>query len=511
MRTITIINQKGGCGKTTTAINLSSALARSGLRVLLVDMDPQSHCAAGLGVPENKIDQDIGDAMLAPPTRPFDTARLLWRAGKNLDLAPSRFKLAGLEASRGGLADRPDRERRLAGVLERFRADYDVTIIDSSPSIGLLTYNTLVAANTVIIPVETGYFSLQGATKQVSTIKSLAKRLGVSLQTLLLPTIHDEASPVACDLLEELRRRFSHHVIPVVIRRDPKVRDAASFGQAIHEYAPDCEGSSDYLALCDWFLDTMGLRQPGMPRRLSLVPMRTTPLDDMLPDSPDSELNQELNAEVEAELDAEMQAAEAGIRADQSPPNDGASMPSVAGGSALAHEIGQMIGQTPHLTPGALAQTAPCEPVPGLSRAAELVQRAQKMMRRNEAGLRLTDNVEIKPDRASSAQMSKILLGVRQTSQGALFTQPASAGKTLAIAGSFNGWSPTSNPMRLNEELGVFELLIPLPPGDHQYRLVVDGEWRADDHNPRIQYNPFGESNNVCTVRSQTRSAVSSA
>lgn len=506
MRTITIINQKGGCGKTTTAINLSSALARSGLRVLLVDMDPQSHCAAGLGVPENKIDQDIGDAMLAPPTRPFDTARLLWRAGKNLDLAPSRYKLAGLEASRGGLADRPDRERRLAGVLERFRADYDVTIIDSSPSIGLLTYNTLVAANTVIIPVETGYFSLQGATKQVSTIKSLAKRLGVSLQTLLLPTIHDEASPVACDLLEELRRRFSHHVIPVVIRRDPKVRDAASFGQAIHEYAPDCEGSSDYLSLCDWFLDTMGLRQPGMPRRLSLVPMRTTPLDDMLPDSPDSELNQELIAQAESELDARMQAVEAGLRGDEVCAGN-----REGGVSSLSNEVGQMIGQTPQVTPTALSPVPPSEPVPGLSRAAELVQRAQKMMRRNEAGLRLTENVEIKPERASSAQAAKILLGVRQTSQGALFTQPASAGTTLAVAGSFNGWSPASNPMRLNEELGVFELLIPLPPGDYQYRLVVDGEWRADEHNPRIQYNPFGESNNVCSVQTQTRSAVTSA
>jgi len=507
MRTITIINQKGGCGKTTTAINLSSALARSGLRVLLVDMDPQSHCAAGLGVPENKIDQDIGDAMLAPPTRPFDTARLLWRAGKNLDLAPSRYKLAGLEAARGGLADRPDRERRLAGVLERFRTDYDVTIIDSSPSIGLLTYNTLCAANTVIIPVETGYFSLQGATKQVSTIKSLAKRLGVSLQTLLLPTIHDEASPVACDLLDELRRRFSHHVIPVVIRRDPKVRDAASFGQTIHEYAPDCEGSNDYLSLCDWFLDTMGLRQPGMPRRLCLVPARPTPLDDMLPDSPDSELSDEMNTTVEAELDAEMEAAEAMMRS-------GGVEPSMAGGvasGALSGEIGQLLGQTPQITPMALAEARAPEPVVGLSRAAELVQRAQKMMRRNDAGLRLTENVEIKPDRAAAAQTSKILLGVRQTTHGALFTQPASAGKVLAVAGSFNGWSPTTNPMRLNEELGVFELLIPLPPGDHQYRLVVDGEWRADEHNPRVQYNPFGDSNNVCTMRTPARSAVSSA
>lgn len=507
MRTITIINQKGGCGKTTTAINLSSALARSGLRVLLVDMDPQSHCAAGLGVPENKIDQDIGDAMLAPPTRPFDTARLLWRAGKNLDLAPSRFKLAGLEAARGGLADRPDRERRLAGVLERFRNDYDVTVIDSSPSIGLLTYNTLCAANNVIIPVETGYFSLQGATKQVSTIKSLAKRLGVSLQTMLLPTIHDEASTVACDLLEELRRRFTNHVVPVVIRRDPKLRDAASFGQAIHEYAPDSEGSNDYLALCDWFLDTMSLRQPGMPRRLSLVgPRTTTPLDDMLPDSPEIEPSAQLAQEIESELDAAMATSQVASAAQAEQPV-----------ASLDGEIGRM------LTEAARTTSMPPEIVQptGMSRAAELVQRAQRLLRRPDAPasnpgqsapeLRLTESIEIKPERTNTAQTAKVLYGVRQTSHGVLFTQPASTGQTLAVAGSFNGWSPTASPMRLNEELGVFELLLPLPPGDHQYRLVVNGQWQADEHNPLVQHNPFGDSNNVCSVKGAIRSAVSSA
>ena len=108
MRTIAIINQKGGCGKTTTAINLAGLLARAGRRTLLVDMDPQSHCAAGLGIPEHRLDMDIGDAMLAIGDRHIDAARLLWKAGRNLDLAPSRMRLAGLEAARGGLAPMAD-------------------------------------------------------------------------------------------------------------------------------------------------------------------------------------------------------------------------------------------------------------------------------------------------------------------------------------------------------------------------------------------------------------------
>ncbi|MEL6740664.1 MAG: AAA family ATPase, partial [Planctomycetota bacterium] len=113
MRTIAIINQKGGCGKTTSAVNLAAVFASRGYRTLLVDMDPQSHCAAGLGVPEEQIERDIGDAMLTPATRALDATRLLWRIGRGFDLAPSRMRLAALEAARGGLADQPDKERRL--------------------------------------------------------------------------------------------------------------------------------------------------------------------------------------------------------------------------------------------------------------------------------------------------------------------------------------------------------------------------------------------------------------
>lgn len=117
MRTIAVINQKGGCGKTTTAINLAGVFASRSLRTLLVDVDPQSHCAAGLAIPEQRIDLDIGDAMLDPGE--FDPSRLLWRVSRNLDLAPSRMKLAGLEAARGGLADRPGNDRALASALGR--------------------------------------------------------------------------------------------------------------------------------------------------------------------------------------------------------------------------------------------------------------------------------------------------------------------------------------------------------------------------------------------------------
>ncbi len=504
MRIITIINQKGGCGKTTTAINLSAALARTGLRTLLVDMDPQSHCAAGLGIPENRIDLDIGDAMLAPPNRPIDGSRLLWRAGRNMDLAPSRMRLAGLEALRGGLAERPDRERRLANVLERFKNEYDLAIIDSSPSIGLLTYNALCAANYVLIPVETGYFSLQGATKQVATIKSLAKRLGLTIQSSLLPTIHDESSAVACDLLDELRRRFTHHVAPVVVRRDPRLREATSFGQSIHEYAPESEGARDYSELAMWMLETLGLRK-GLGGR-AITP---TPLDDMLPDA--------------AEAQEPAEPAETARPAPASAPVAAPPTPVVAVAEAATEVKPLELAPAPEIATvdavaGMVAATAP-DAAP-LSRAAELVQRAQKLLRREtgDAGwtvgasrteLRLVSDLEVKPG-APTAAASR-LYGVRATSQGVLFVQPLSLGTTVAIAGSFNGWSPTATPMRRNQDAGTFETCLPLPPGEHQYRLVVDGVWQADPYNTAVQHNPFGEPNNLCSVKPVSEPMVTSA
>jgi chromosome partitioning protein len=256
MRTIAIVNQKGGCGKTTSAINLAGVFAASGYKTLLVDMDPQSHCAAGLAIPEQRIDVQIGDAMSALGTsREVDLERLLWRVSRNLDLAPSTMKLAAVEAARGEMANKADAESRLAKVLQRLGNRHDICFIDCSPAIGLLTYNALVAADEVIIPVETGFFSLQGATKQVNTIRSLGKRLGAAPVYRLLATLHNPESALACELLEELKRRFPGKVAPQVIRYDQRLRESASFGQPIIEYAPDSTGSEDYRGLAQWLAE----------------------------------------------------------------------------------------------------------------------------------------------------------------------------------------------------------------------------------------------------------------
>ncbi|NUQ52197.1 MAG: AAA family ATPase, partial [Phycisphaerales bacterium] len=279
MRTIAIINQKGGCGKTTSAINLAGVWAKRGIRTLLVDLDPQSHCAAGLGIPEARLDLDIADALLSP-ARSVDQSRLLWRVARGLDLAPSRMKLAGLEAARGGLADKPDKERRLANLLHHFAGDYDAAIIDCPPSIGLLTFNALTAATTVLIPVETGYFALQGAAKQVQTVESLNRRIGVQTPVRLFGTLHDPDDVHSSALLDELRRQFADRVAPVAIRRDPKLKEAAAFGRPIIDHDHESHGSIDYALLSDWLLSVVGMSaEASAATGASPVRVVTSPAD----------------------------------------------------------------------------------------------------------------------------------------------------------------------------------------------------------------------------------------
>jgi chromosome partitioning protein len=499
VRTIAIINQKGGCGKTTTAINLAGVFSRSGLRTLLVDLDPQSHCAAGLAIPEQRIDVSIGDAMVAPDNRPIDWSRLLWRVSRNLDLAPSTVRLAGLESARGGLASTEQPERRLLSVVSRLADQYDCCLIDCPPAIGLLTYNALVAATEVLIPVETAFLSLQGASKQVSTIKALSKRLGASAPFRLLPTMHNPESPLSRDLLDELQRRFESRVIPVVIRFDHALREAVSFGQPVIEYAPHSHGAEDYVALGRHLIehpadksqrrevdDTIAEPKPGAFDHGAAfdLPISTGP----------GTANAPQTTAPTAPITVRPGAAESVLTA-SSP----ARVPAVA--AAVTAET------TP--TPAAATTTTPIDAAALLSRAADLASRAQKLAARVGGPAPAETSTAVPTMAAFSKARSAArdtagaiaaIYGVRLTSSGVLFVQPASIGTRVAIAGEFNGWSAEASPMTLNPTLGVFEACLPLPVGRFQYRLVVDGQWIPDPANPETAPNPFGEPNSIINV-----------
>jgi len=256
MRVIAVVNQKGGTGKTTTAVNLSAMLAARGHRTLLVDLDPQGHCALALGVPSTGIAHGIEDVLLQGPGSALLESGLLWEPCRNLAIAPSTVGLAQFESPASPLADAPDRDRRLSRVLDRLAPRFAWCIVDCPPHIGWLVFNALRACDEALVPVETGYFALKGAQRQVATVRAAIERMGRPIAIRVLPTLHRDASKLAADILTAVRRTFAQEAAPVSIREHESLREAASFGQAITSFAPGSPAHADFEALAAWLEST---------------------------------------------------------------------------------------------------------------------------------------------------------------------------------------------------------------------------------------------------------------
>jgi len=247
VRIIALVNQKGGCGKTTTAINLAAVAARQSQRTLLVDMDPQGHCAAGLGIPEERIEGGSTAVLLGER---IDSESIFWPVDPRLHVLPSTVLLSSVEAGAGGTRA----DRRLGDFLATVHDRFDLCLIDCPPSLGLLTMAALQAAREALIPVETGYFSLKGAQRQWDTIEAVVRRLGRDLQRWVLPTIHDPQSRISSRILETLKRQFTGRVVPVVIHEHEALRESASLGLPVCELEPEGEAQADFMQLLEWLL-----------------------------------------------------------------------------------------------------------------------------------------------------------------------------------------------------------------------------------------------------------------
>src|SRR3954470_4930709 len=247
MRTVAIINQKGGCGKTTTSINLAACLARLGHKTLLVDMDPQGHCGIGLAVPEDQIEKTIYETMIEERDgKVAKLSEIVWQIASDFDLAPSNIKLAAFEQV---FAGRPGREDRLLNAIIPIRSTYEWCIIDCPPSVGLLTFNALRAADEVLVPVETGYFSLHGLAKMMETLELMRERCGKEVVIRVLPTLYDTRTKLAREVLSELRAKFREYLMESTVNFNTKLKEAASFGQPITEYDPGSRGYKDFVNL----------------------------------------------------------------------------------------------------------------------------------------------------------------------------------------------------------------------------------------------------------------------
>lgn len=260
---ISIANQKGGVGKTTTAINLSAGLAVLEYKTLIIDADPQANATSGVGFDQKTIKTSIYECILNE-VNPKDI--ILQTKTPNLEIIPAHIDLVGAEIE---LINMPNREKMMKVVLDKIKDDYDFIIIDCSPSLGLITVNALTASDSVIIPVQCEFFALEGLGKLLNTIKIVQSRLNPNLEIEgILLTMYDKRLRLSNQVVEDVRTHFQEMVFDTIISRNTTLGEAPSFGESVIMYDAESKGAQSYLELAREVLQKNNMTRLNVSKKL---------------------------------------------------------------------------------------------------------------------------------------------------------------------------------------------------------------------------------------------------
>jgi chromosome partitioning protein len=247
---VAIANQKGGVGKTTTAINLAAALALRGQPTLLIDLDPQANSTMSF-LDMRAVARSVYDVIAEPGTQFADV--ILPASIPNLSVAPSRIALAKLEAK---LVGELDAHFRLKDRLEPLKVAYPTIVIDCPPALGLLTVNALVAASHLLVPIQSSYFALEGTDDLLETVEKVRARANPTLQIMgVVITMHDKRTSLARDIREQIQRVFGTKVFRTTISKSVRLEESPAYKESIFTFAPDSSGATEYYSLCEEVMD----------------------------------------------------------------------------------------------------------------------------------------------------------------------------------------------------------------------------------------------------------------
>lgn len=248
-RIVTIFNQKGGVGKTTTVINLAAALGKMDLKVLIIDVDPQGNATSGLGIDKNQLESSTYDALINGKS----LEKIIQKTtGKNVDIVPSNVELAGAEIE---LIEIPDRELALKQSITTIEKHYDYIFIDCPPSLGLLSINGLSASDSVLIPIQCEYYALEGVSQLMDTIMLVKRSLNPELEIEgVVLSMFDGRTNLSIQVVDEVKKYFKGKVYTSIIPRNVRLAEAPSYGLSIIDYDPKSRGAEAYMELAEEFL-----------------------------------------------------------------------------------------------------------------------------------------------------------------------------------------------------------------------------------------------------------------